>query len=183
MRLVVVAAACTMVLLAVHAHVARVQARWGGPPRRALIAVDDASVGARPELRAVLLPPAMVPRDAPQSLEPDVRLALALPAGAVLTRTHVSPRGPAVGLDPHLRVVPLPVESGLDITPGGRVDVWVLAAAPGRAQRVARRRPVVGVADDDADQPTALVGLATHEVAAALRGLAEGQVLLTQAPP
>lgn len=173
-----------MVLVAVNAYVARVQARWGGPPRRALIAVDDASVGERPDLRVVLLPPAMVPRDAPQALEPDVRLALALPAGAVLTRAHVSPRGPAVGLDPHLRVVPLPVEPGLDISAGGRVDVWVLAAAPGRAQRVARRRPVVGVAaDDDADQLTALVGLATHEVAAALRGLADGQVLLTHAPP
>jgi hypothetical protein len=174
---------CATLLLAGHGYVARVQTRWGGTPRRALIAVDDATIGERPHLRAVRLPPAMVPPDAPQALAPDVRLTLALPRGAVLTRAHVSPRGPAVGLDPDLRVVPLPIEPGLAIAPGSVVDVWVLAAAPGRSQRVASRRPVVGVASDDGDDPVALVGLAASEVGAALRGLTDGRVLLTQAPP
>ncbi|CAN5892844.1 hypothetical protein BH23ACT10_BH23ACT10_21530 [soil metagenome] len=182
-RLLAIAALCGAVVLAAHGYVAQVQQRWGGPPRRALIAVDDVTVGGRPDLRSVLLPPAMVPPDAPRSVEPDVRLALALPKGGVLTRAHVSPRGPAVGLDPDLRVVPLPVEPGLDIGAGGVVDVWVLAATPGRSRRVASRRPVVGVTSDDGDDPTALVGLATSEVGAALRGLADGSVLLTQAPP
>lgn len=182
-RLLAGVALCAALAIAVHAYVARAQHRWGGPPRRALIAVDDVTVGSRPDLRSVLLPPAMVPPDAPRSVEPDVRLALALPKGAVLTRTHLSPRGPAVGLAPDLRVVPLPVEPGLDIAAGGVVDVWVLAATPGRSRRVASRRPVVGVTTDDGDDPTALVGLATSEVGAALRGLADGSVLLTQAPP
>lgn len=181
-RLLAIALLGGALLLAVHSHVARVQARWGGPPRRALIAVDDATIGDHPQLRAVRLPPAMVPPDAPQSLEPDARLALALPRGAVLTRAHVSPRGAAVGLDPDLRVVPLPIASGVDIKPGSVVDVWVLDTAPGSSRRVASRRPVVGVTDDD-DDPTALVGLETSEVGAALRGLTDGRVLLTQAPP
>ncbi len=170
------------VLVTGQVRVARAQRRWGGPPRRALIAVTDTHVGERPSLRATLLPPAMVPPDAPQTVDPDARLALALPAGAVLTRAHVSPRGPAVGLARDLRVVSLPVQPGLDIHPGGSVDVWVLTAAPGRAHRVARQRPVVGVTTTD-DESTALVGLASAEVGGTMRALADGQVVLTQAPP
>lgn len=163
-------------------QISRAQRRWGGPARRALVALADAHVGERPQVRAVDLPPAMVPPGAPQRLPADARLALALPAGTVVTRTHLSPRGAAVGLADDLRVVPLPVQAGLDIAPGGRVDVWVLAAAPGRSQRIAQRRSVVAVTGGDDDR-TALVGLAAAEVGAAMRGLADGDVVLTQAPP
>ncbi len=182
-RVLLILLLLAVALIAGEARVARAQRRWGGPPRRALIAVADAHVGAKPDLRQALLPPAMVPPHALQTVAPDTRLALALPEGTVLTRAHVSPRGPAVGLDPGVRVVPLPVQPGLDIHPGGSVDVWVLAAAPGRSRRVAQRRPVVGVTTTDDDEATALVGLATGEVGATMRGLADGQVLLTQAPP
>lgn len=161
----------------------RAQARWGGPARRALVAVRDAHVGEQPEVRALQLPPAMVPPKAPQRIDGDARLALALPEGAVLTRTHLSPQGPAVGLPADLRVVPIPVEDGLEIAVGGQVDVWVLQASPARSQRIAQRRPVVGVTSDEGEDRTALVGLGTDEVAAAMRGLADGQVLLSQAPP
>ncbi|HEX6256402.1 MAG TPA: hypothetical protein VFZ70_11405 [Euzebyales bacterium] len=160
---------------------AHVHRRWGGPARRALIAVEHANVGDRPQVRSVLLPPAMVPADAPRSVDGDERLALALPASAVLTRAHLSPEGPAAGLDPELRAVPLPVPPGLEVTAGGTVDVWVLEAAPDRSRRVAERRPVLRVSAGD--DPVALVGLATAEVAATMRGLAGGDVLLTQAPP
>lgn len=177
----VVLAFCS--LLAVDQwRLAEAQQRWGGPPRRALVAVDHAHVGDRPALRAASLPPAMVPPDAPQRIGDDARLALALPKGAVLTRAHVSPRGPAVGLDPGLRVVPLPVPPGLDIGAGARVDVWVLTDGPDRSRRVARGRTVLTVAAGDED-PVALIGLAAGEVAATVAGLAAGDVLLTQAPP
>lgn len=182
-RLLSVVALIVAALAAGVWRVDRAQERWGGPARRALVAVRDAHVGEQPDLRAVQLPPAMVPPNAPQRIDGDERLALPLPEGAVLTRTHVSPQGPAVGLPTDLRVVPIPIEEGLEIAPGGQVDVWVLHASPARSQRVAQRRPVVGVTSDDTDDQTALVGLRTDEVAAAMRGLAEGQVLLTQAPP
>ena len=65
----------------------------------------------------------MVPAAPPRWVDSDGRLALALPAGAVLTRAHLSPEGPAAGLDPELRAVPLPVPPGLDIAVGAKVLV------------------------------------------------------------
>ena len=173
------------VVLVGAAGVWRVEAArrsWGGPARRALIAVEHGHVGDRPALRPALLPPAMVPSDAPPTVDAEARLALALPEGAVLTRAHVSPRGPGVGLDTDLRVVPLPVQAGVGVASGGRVDVWVLAPPPDGSRRIAERRPVVGVSNED-DDPVALVGLDTDEVGAAVQGMADGQVLLTHAPP
>ena len=164
-------------------RIAEAQRRWGGPPRRALIAVRDVAAGQRPPLQPARLPPALVPPDAPQRIDDGVRLALALPKGAVLTRAHVSPRGPAAGLDHDLRVVPIPVDPGWDVRPGSWVDVWVLAPEPARSTLIARRRPVVAVNSTDGDDRSALVGLAASEVAAVMRGLVDGQVLLTQAPP
>ena len=180
--LAVVAAVCCLMALD-QWRVVHAQQRWGGPARRALVAIEHAHVGDRPRLRAVALPPAMVPPDAPPAVDDDARLALALPKGAVLTRAHVSPRGPAVGLDPGLRVVPLPVPPGLEIGPGARVDVWVLAEGPDRSRPVARGRAVLAVSTADGEDPVALIGLAAGEVAATVAGLAAGDVLLTQAPP
>lgn len=166
---------------AMQARVAQVRSAWGGPPRRVLVAVHDAGVGERPPVRATLVPPALAPRDAPQRVSHDARLAFALPAGTVLTRSHLSARGPAAGLPPDLRVVPMPVDPGWDVRSGGWVDVWALTTT-GASTRIAEHRPVLAVVTDD-DPPSALVGLATDEVAAAMRGLAGGQVLLTHAPP
>jgi len=180
--LALVLAACSLLALD-QWRVAQAQQRWGGPARRALVAVEHAHVGDHPALRAVSLPPAMVPPGAPQRIADDARLALALPEGAVLTRAHMSPRGPAVGLDPGLRVVPVPVPPGLDIGAGARVDVWVLTDAPDRSRRVARGRMVLAVSAADDEDPVALIGLAAGEVAATVAGLASGDVLLTQAPP
>lgn len=159
------------------------QARWSGPPRRALVAVADGRIGNRPQVRALTLPPTLVPGDAPRSVPDDARLALALPSGAVLTRGHLSPDGPTAGLADDLRLVPVPVESGWDVRSGVRVDVWVVAAAPEVSRRVAQGRPVVAVTHDDRNDPSALVGLRTDEVGPVMQGLASGQVLLTQAPP
>ena len=180
--LTIVLAVCSLLALD-QWRVAHTQQRWGGPARRALVAVEHAHVGDHPAVRAVSLPPAMVPPAAPQRIADDVRLALALPEGAVLTRAHVSPRGPAVGLDPGLRVVPLPVPPGLDVVAGARVDVWVLTDGPGHSRRVARGRSVLAVSTADDEDPVALIGLAAGEVAATVAGLASGDVLLTQAPP
>jgi hypothetical protein len=182
-RLVLVLIAVVAVTGVGEWRIQQARQRWGGPPRQALIAVDDAHAGQQPQLRAVMLPPAMVPDGAPRRVDDDARLALALPRGAVLTRSHLSPRGPAAGLDPELRVVPIPVDPAWDVRPGVRVDVWVLDAAPARSQRVAAGRPVVAVTGPDDGDRSALVGLAATEVADAMRGLADGRVLLTQAPP
>lgn len=179
-RALLVGVVVLLAMLAANAWVDHVQRRWGGPARRALIAVEHTVVGERPRLRAVLLPPALVPPDAPQRLDGDQRLALALPRGAVLTRAHLSPRGAAVGLDTDLRIVALPVPAGLELVAGSTVDVWVLGHDPGGARLVARGRPVVRVGDDP--EPVALVGLSAREVAAAMRGLADDAVVLTQAP-
>lgn len=181
-RHLVVALVVVLLLAGGEWRVRRVQAAWGGPPRRALVAVESAAVGDRPRVRPVELPPALVPPDAPQAVDGDARVALALPRGAVLTGAHLSPRGPAVGLPDGLRVVPLPVPAGPGTVAGARVDVWTLTTAPGRSQRIAIGRPVVGVSGDD-DERVALVGLSTAEVAAAVHGLADGEVLLTHAPP
>jgi hypothetical protein len=162
-------------------RVAAVRDQWGGPPRPALVATGHIAVGQAPQVRAVRLPPALVPDDAPQQVPADARLALALPKGAVLTRAHLSPRGPAAGLAHDLRVVPVPVDPGWDVRAGGWVDVWALSSSAG-STRVAEHRPVLAVLSDD-DPPSALVGLAPTEVAAAMRGFADGEVLLTHAPP
>jgi hypothetical protein len=180
-RMAVGVLAFAVLLVGCELRITQARDRWGGPPRRALIAVRDSAVGDPPLVRAVRLPPAMVPPDAPQQVGDDARLAFALPAGAVLTRGHLSARGPAAGLPSHLRVVPIPADPGWDIRAGGRVDVWALAS-PGQSTQIARRRPVVGVTADD-DEPSALVGLSPTEVAAAVRGLADGEILLTHAPP
>jgi len=180
--LAIVATVCCLLALDQY-RVVRMRQQWGGPARRALVAVEDAHVGDHPRLRTVALPPAMVPPDAPQTVADGARLTLALPEGAVLTRAHVSPRGPAVGLDPGLRVVPLPVPPGLEIGAGARVDVWILTEGPDRSRRVAQGRAVLAVSTADGDDPVALVGLAAGEVAATVAGLAAGDVLLTQAPP
>jgi hypothetical protein len=180
-RVAAVVLALAMVLAGGELRVAQARNHWGGPPRRALVAVRDAAIGQPPQVRAVRLPPALVPRDAPQQVDDGARLAFALPKGAVLTREHLSARGPAAGLQTDLRVVPIPIEPGWDVRAGGWVDVWALAP-PNQSTPIARQRPVVAVTTDD-DQPSALVGLATNEVAAAVRGLVDGQILLTHAPP
>ena len=164
-----------------EARVAAVRAQWEGPPQRALVATTAGAVGQAPRVRVARLPPALVPPDAPHEVPDGARLAFALPAGSVLTRAHLSPRGPAAGLPDDLRVVPVPVDPGWDVRAGGRVDVWTLSS-PGTSQRIAERRPVLAVLADD-DPPTALVGLTGPEVAAAMRGFAAGEVLLTHAPP
>jgi hypothetical protein len=173
--------AIALAIVGCELRVAQTRNRWGGPPRRALIAVRDVPVGQHPQVRAVRLPAALVPPDAPQDVDDNARLAFALPEGAVLTRAHLSDRGPAAGLSDDMRVVPIPVDPGWQVRAGGSVDVWALAT-PGQSLRIARRRPVVAVTGDE-DQPSALVGLATTEVTAAMRGLVEGDIVLTHAPP
>lgn len=178
-----VAAGTALVLIAVAVMEARVQAvqrRWGGPPQTVLVAADDLGVGALPrELRRVRVPPALVPPGALGRADPDRPLAVALPAGAVLTSAHLDARGPGAGLADDLRAVPVPVEEGWGVEAGGWVDVWVLDEG-GTASQVAASRPVLDVRGDL--PATALVGLATDEVRRATRGLAQDRLLLTHAP-
>lgn len=165
----------------VRVHVA--EQRWGGTPAPVLVAVEDLAVGASPLVEQVLVPPALLPPGAVTDVAGEARLAVALPAGAVLTRTHLDPRGPAVALPADARVVPLPVETGWGVTAGGWVDVWVLGGANDRAEVVARSRPVLAVDSDDAGRATALIGIADDDVAQTTTALSHGRVLLTHAPP
>lgn len=182
-RALVTAATIVAVVLAVTVQVRAVKSRWGGSPVPALVATSPLHVGAQAVgLRRVLLPPHVVPQDALHAVPPRARLAFALPAGAVLTRAHVDARGPAAGLPPHLRAVPVPVVSGWGIVAGGWVDVWVLDAGEEPSALVAKARPVLHVRDDE-HETTALVGLDADEVAQVTGALALGRILLTHAPP
>jgi hypothetical protein len=90
-------------------------------------------------------------------------------------------QGPAAGLPPGMRALPVPVDTGWGVVAGGWVDVWVLAD-DGPEGAVARSRPVLEIRADDL-APTALIGLDDAEVAAVTRGLTAGKVLLAPAPP
>lgn len=183
-RILVTAVALTVLAGAVGARVQAAEHRWGGPPVQVLVATEHLPVGAgATAVRRVALPPAVVPADAVTQAPPkEAVLALALPEGAVLTAAHLDPRGPAAGLEAHLRAVPVAVEEGWVVTAGGWVDVWVLAAGGEPATLVARSRPVLEVRTEGAST-TALVGLdGQDEVGAATEGLALGRLLLAHAP-
>lgn len=174
--------AVLLVVLAVALRIERADRRWGGPPVRVLVAERGLPVGATElAVTAQERPPVAIPDGALTELPEGAALAFALPAGAVLTRAHVDPRGPAVGLPPGSRAVPVPVDEGWGVTAGGRVDVWVLGAEGEPARQVAHAAPILEVTDDET-VTTALVGLAEGEVAATTEGLAAGRVLLTHAP-
>ena len=182
-RTTVAVLALVALALLTQARVRAAESRWGGAPVRALVALEDLPVGAVPTaLEARRLPPAAVPPGAVEAVPSGARLAFALPAGSVLTAAHLDPRGPAAGLPPDLRVLPVPVEPSWGVRRGGWVDVWVLGTDAAPARRVAQSRHVVDVRGDDTGA-TALVGLAVDEVAATTTGLALGRVVLAHAPP
>jgi|GEM_PF-2382805 len=175
-RLLVVLGLVLAVAAGTHLRVQAAEHRWGGEPVAVLVAGEPAAVGdpAAPAVHLERRPPTTVPGDAVAEVDAEATLALALPRGAVLTRSHLDPGGPAAGLPEGLRAVPVEIDAGWGVASGSFVDVWADAAAT----PVATGRPVLEVRDD-ARQPTALVGLATDEVAA-MAG-AE-QVRLTHAP-
>lgn len=179
-------AVLTLIVAAAMFAMTRVQAaeqRWGGTPRRVLIATRDLAVGdPATSLRMVRLPPDAVPDTALSQVGVGVRVTLALPAGAVLTSAHIDPRGPAAGLGAGLRAMPIRAEEGWGVVSGGWVDVWVLGDAEGGSRLVAQSRPVVEVRRDTGGL-TALVGLAEPEVAATTAAIGTGGVLLAHAPP
>lgn len=190
LRAVLIACVLLGLALGIRGRVDAADARWGGEPVPVLVAVADLPVGAVPGDRVELRPwpPVAVPPGALAELDDGAALALAAPAGTVLTTAHVDARGPAAGLDSDLRAVPVPAEEGWGLVPGTWVDVWVLggvgggATADGPATVVAHGRPVLDVRVDGMSS-TALIGLAEDEVAAATAGLAVGRLLLTHAPP
>jgi hypothetical protein len=124
----------------------------------------------------------VVPAEAVTEVPEDAVLSLPLPRGAVLTRSHLDPRGPAAGLPDGMRAVPVPTEPGWDVQQGGWVDVWTLGTGDRPARLVASSRPVLQVREDPSGLTT-LVGLAGDEVEAVTTGLALGRVLLAHAPP
>lgn len=189
-RTVVVLGLVGLLGAGVALRLAEIEQRWGGPPVVVLTARQHLDVGGSLEegvLGPVRLPPDAVP---PGALSPEALsalptgavLALALPAGSVLTSAHVDARGPAAGLGGGLRAVPVEVRPGWAVTAGGWVDVWVLGAGPDSSTLVARSRPVLQVRGDGG-ATTALVGLAEPEVAEVTAAMSLGGVLLTHAPP
>lgn len=182
-RLTVATLCVAALTVGVGVRIRYAESRWGGPPVGVWVALADTSVGEIPRLRRTELPPAAIPPRAVRDDPGDAPVTLALPEGTVLTHTHLSPAGPAVGLPADLRVLPVPVDEGWGVAAGGRVDVWVLGAGEEPAVLVASGRPVLEVRGDPGGDPTALVGLSSQEVASATSGLAIGQVLLTHAPP
>ncbi len=181
-RMVVVALFVVATMLGMDARSRAVDARWGGEPRRVLVATAALDVGdPLTQVRVAALPPEAVPPDAVAGVRDEAVLALALPRGAVVTRAHIDPRGPAVGLDAGMRAVPIPTEPGWGVVAGGWVDVWTLGTGDTPSKLVARGRPVVEVREDSSGL-TSLVGLDEDEVEAVTSGLALGRVLLAHAP-
>lgn len=183
-RLLVVVLALAITAAGVQARIMAAEHRWGGAPVRVLVATGDLAVGAAvTAVRQVALPPDAVPATAVTGAPADgAVLALALPEGAVLTTSHLDPRGPAAGLEEGQRAVPVPIEDGWHVTAGGWVDVWVLSPGEEPAALVARSRPVLEVREDGSS-PTALVALdGDTEVGPATTGLALGRLLLTHVP-
>jgi hypothetical protein len=185
-RMAVTVLAVVAAVTTLQARVVAADGRWGGRPTSALVATADltvgTSLGSTGELRRVELPPASVPPGALDRAPGDAVLAYALPRGAVLTRAHIDPRGPAAGLAGDMRAVPVPVEDSWGVSAGGWVDVWVLGAGTDPAVLIARSRPLLEVREDGV-RVTALVGLHIDEVGPATTGLALGRVLLAHAPP
>ncbi len=183
LRMLVVVMLTLALLLSVQLHVATVEARWGGAPVTALRAIDDLPAGVEPRaVEPVALPASAVPPRAVHDVPRGAVLSLPLPAGSVLTEAHLDPRGPAAGLPPDLRAVPIPIEAGWRVEPGGWVDVWVLGAGEEPAQLAASSRAVLQVREEQG-RSTALVALRAGDVQATTAGLALGTILLTHAPP
>lgn len=182
-RMMIGALVLLALVLALDARVRVVDDRWGGEPVTVVVTTDDLAAGDLPDaVRTRRLPPAAVPPRALHTVDPELPLALAAPAGTILTAAHIDARGPAAGLAAGMRAVPVPTEPGWGVAAGGWVDVWVLGDGQAPARLVARGRPVLQVRDDTAGL-TSLVGLSGSEVQAVTSGLAVGRVLLAHAPP
>jgi hypothetical protein len=170
-------------IVSMRHRVVLAEARWGGTPVTVLRAAKDLPAGTpAAQLEPVTLPPAALPPHAVRRAPDGAVLSLPLPAGSVLTQAHLDPRGPAANLPSDVRAVPVPVEAGWQVEPGGWVDVWVLGAGQAPSRLVARSRAVLEVRRDEGTR-TALVALRDDEVGPATEGLALGKVLLTHAPP
>lgn len=169
-------------LLAVYAvQLVAVDRRWGGPPVPVWRVVADQTAGEIPDAEQVHLPPLAVPDGALARPPGERALAVPVVAGTVLTEAHLDPRGPAARLPPDQRILPVPVEPGWQVVPGGLVDVWVLSGREAAAELVAAGRPVLAVTNDSG-QPVALVALHAGDMAAATAGLATGRLVLAHAP-
>lgn len=182
-RLAVAVALVVVVAVATQLRVDAAESRWGGAPVEVLVATEDLPLGATAAdgVDRARLPPQSVPEEAVAEVDDDTVLAAPLPSGAVLTELHVADRGPAAGLDPDMRVVPVPAEDGWGVEAGGWVDVWVDDATTAGNEPVATSRPVLEVRDGGT-RPTALVGLHADEVGA-VTGAGRDRVRLTHAPP
>ncbi|HUG84247.1 MAG TPA: hypothetical protein VMM13_06760 [Euzebya sp.] len=163
------------------ARLAGAQARWGGPgaPVWQATATTAAGHDAAAAVQRVRLPRAAVPPNAVVGpLPPNTVLALPLVDGAILTDIHLSPSGPAVGLAPDERLLPIPVERSWGIEAGGVVDVWAIIDGREDTTPLATARPVL-LLRDDGPRPVALVSLHQDSVAEATATLARGRLLLT----
>lgn len=180
-RVLVAALAVLLLLAGTEVRVRRAESRWGGAPVTAWVAVADAGVGEVPELARLRLPPGALPAAPAPAPATGTPLTLALPQGAVLTEQHLSPAGPAVGLPPGTRLVPVPVDDGWGVAAGGRVDVWTVGR-DGAGRRVAQARPVLEVRADESGDLTALVAVEEDRVTDLASGLADGGIVLSHAP-
>lgn len=183
-RIVLGVSGVVLCLAAASSWAAGVAERWGGAPVTVLIAERTLVPGELvADVRAVELPPAAVPADAVTELPEQARLAFALPAGAVLMRAHLDPRGAGAALPPGVRAMPIPVEEGWGVRAGGWVDVWVLGVGERPSRLVAEACTVLSVATAETGPGTALVALPEDAVEQVAQGLTLGRVLLAHAPP
>ena len=181
-RLALALLALSVLVTVTGLRVAAVERRWGGPPQRVLVAAELIPVGAvQLPVEVRRLPPGVVPDDALAQLPPDAVVAMALPRGAVVTRAHLDRQGPGSALPADQRAVPVPVDEGWAVEPGGFADVWRAADHDGAPQLLVEAAPVLGVHEGDL-QTVALIGIPERGVAEVAAVAGTGEVLLTHSP-
>lgn len=160
------------------ARLAEAQARWGGPGHAVWRATATTPAGERPTVERVRLPPAALPPGAvTRRPARDAVLSLPLVEGAILTDAHLSAAGPAAGLPPDARLLPVPVDRDWGIEAGSSVDVWAVLDGREATEPLATARPVV-LLRAEGPRPVALLSLHVDDVAEAAAVLARGRLLL-----
>lgn len=162
-------------------RLAQAQARWGGAGDRVWQATATTHAGGDVAdfVAPVRLPAAALPPDAVTGPLPD-RTVLALPLveGTILTEVHLAAAGPAAGLPPDDRLLPIPIDRDAGIEAGSIVDVWAVEDAREDPEPIASGRSVLALREDGT-RSVALVSVHEDDVAEATAVLARGRLLLT----
>jgi hypothetical protein len=155
---------------------------WG-PPVEVVVARVTLDAGRPVALSGLMLahrPAALVPADALRSIDEvpiDATTDGRVPAGAIVTRGHLTAGGPVGAATAGTAVIGLPAELVPALPIGARIDITV-GSYDGGAVLVAR--DAVVVADDGVSR---WVRVARAEVSAVAAGVTQGSLVVAVLPP